>query len=292
MIKTSPLLLLLVSVSALAAIPKKFPVLKEKTLVAVIDTGVDIHHPQLKKYLWRNSGEIPNNGIDDDGNGFIDDVNGWNFLENNNRVNDPHGHGTHIAGIIAGEDAQLMVIRAMDPKLSGPEVLQATVEAIRYAVLMHAKIINYSGGGIQASLLERQAIEAAERKGTLFVAAAGNGYTNSDIHGFFPADYGLSNIISVAAVDQKGLLLPSSNFGTKTVTLAARGKEIHSTLPHNHYGKMSGTSQATAVVTRLLTKLVRKSSSPLVALIRSGKKQAGLVGKVKNPVIVSEENSP
>ena len=239
-------------------------------LVAVIDTGADINHEDLKTNIWVNSGETgfdskgrdkSTNGVDDDGNGFVDDVHGWNFVSNNNDLSDHHGHGTHIAGIIGAEagnnkgiagispQVSLMVLKYFDPKVPGTDNLKNTVNSIHYAVKMGAKVINYSGGGTEFSQEEHDAIEEARRAGILFVAAAGNERSNSDQHKYFPADYGLSNIISVTAIDPSTEVLPSSNYGTETVDIAAPGQNILSTLPNSAYGYMTGTSQATAFVT-------------------------------------------
>ena len=239
-------------------------------VVAVIDTGCDIYHEDLQTNIWVNPGETgkdskgrdkANNGIDDDGNGFIDDVHGWNFVSSNGDLTDNHGHGTHIAGIIGAEagngkgiagispDVSIMCLKYFDPKVNGTDNLRNTVNAIRYAKLMNAQIINYSGGGTEFSQDEHDAIEEARKAGILFVAAAGNERSNSDIHHYYPADYGLSNIISVTALDPNQMVLPSSNYGTTTVDIAAPGQNILSLLPNNAYGYMTGTSQATAFVT-------------------------------------------
>jgi subtilisin family serine protease len=254
-------------------------------VVAVIDTGVDASHRNISANLWVNSGEsglmdtaacrkqqksgsaaIPagcdksNNGIDDDGNGFIDDVHGWNFVQNNNDLIDNHGHGTHIAGIIGARgdgmngvapNVSLMVLKYFDPKSSGANNLKNTVQAIKYAVRMKARVINYSGGGVEYSAEEFAAVKEAEQAGVLFVAAAGNEKSNSDEKGkhYYPADYGLANIISVTAVNKDQNVLASSNYGVRTVDLAAPGENIYSTLPNGAYGLMTGTSQATAFVT-------------------------------------------
>lgn len=238
-------------------------------VIAIIDTGCDIQHEDLKNNIWTNSGETgldskgrdkATNGVDDDGNGFIDDVHGWNFVSNNGILTDNHGHGTHIAGIIGAEGGNnkgiigiapkvsMMILKYYDPKLP-TDNLRNTVQAIKYAAKMKVNIINYSGGGVEFSEDEKSAIVEAQRQGILFVAAAGNERSNSDTHKYFPADYGLSNIISVTAIDPNTKVLSSSNYGVETVDLAAPGQSILSTLPGNSYGYLTGTSQATAFVT-------------------------------------------
>ncbi len=252
-------------------------------IVAVIDTGADIHHPDLMQNIWVNPGEAgiiasdacqknnaakgcdrATNGIDDDGNGYIDDVHGWDFVHNEGQLIDNHGHGSHIAGIIAANgksgkgvsgvapNVSLMILKYYDPKAPSTNNLKNTVQAIRYAIKMKAKIINYSGGGTDYSAEEFAAVKDAEKAGILFVAAAGNERSNSDEVGkhYYPADYDLTNIISVTAVNKEDTkVLPSSNYGVRTVDLAAPGENIFSTLPNNSYGLMTGTSQATAFVT-------------------------------------------
>ncbi|NUN04817.1 MAG: S8 family serine peptidase [Bdellovibrio sp.] len=238
-------------------------------VVAVIDTGIEVKHEDLSGNLWKNPGETgkdaqgrdkASNGIDDDGNGFVDDVYGWNFVSNNNKLDDNHGHGTHIAGIIGAEagngkgitgiapEVSLMILKYYDPKVAGTDNLKNTVAAIRYAVKMGANIINYSGGGTEYSKEEYEAISEAQKKDILFVAAAGNERSNSDQHHYYPADYKLSNIISVTAIDPSTQVLASSNYGVETVDIAAPGQNILSCLPGGSYGYMTGTSQATAFV--------------------------------------------
>ncbi len=254
-------------------------------IVAVIDTGIDINHPILKDQIWTNPGETgfdkygrdrSNNNIDDDLNGFIDDVHGWNFLANNNEISDHIGHGTHVAGIIVSQSKSLkisrepdsidktlfettvnqqhapvkiMVLKFFDSGASGEQVLQATAKAIEYATKMGASIINYSAGGRSSSSQEYQALLKAQLAKIIVIAAAGNDHTDNDLFPFFPASYHLSNIIAVSATDDEGKLLPTSNFGKLSVSIRAPGKDIWSSLPNGKMGKMTGTSQATAMIT-------------------------------------------
>ena len=274
----------------------------------VIDTGADIHHPDLLNNLWVNKGEVgidkkgkdrATNGIDDDGNGFTDDVHGWNFVNNDNDVKDEHGHGTHIAGIIGAEGGNGIGISGVSPKISlmilkyydakGTDVnnLVNTVKAIDYAVKMDCNIINYSGGGIAPSPEERAAIERAGKKGILFVAAAGNERSNSDLRKYYPADYGLPNILSVTAIDRFQNVLPSSNYGEQTVDIAAPGNDIISTLPKGLYGYMTGTSQATAFATGVAALVMannpnlRKANEIRKYLTQTGDDDEKLAGKTR-----------
>lgn len=249
-------------------------------VVAVVDTGIDANHRDLKNNLWVNPGESgldkngqnkANNGLDDDKNGYIDDVHGWNFVNNSNRIDDNHGHGTHIAGIIGAEGGNnfgitgiaskvsLMVLKYYDPKSPGNN-LENTIKAFNYATQMKAQIINYSGGGTDYSQKEYESIRKARSQGILFVAAAGNERSNSDQQKYYPANYDLDNIISVTAINPQLQVLPSSNYGVQTVHVAAPGEEIYSTLPGNTFGTLTGTSQATAFATGLAVLI--KANSP------------------------------
>lgn len=277
-------------------------------VVAVIDTGVDTKHPDLVKNLWRNPGETgkdskgrdkATNGIDDDGNGFIDDINGWNFVGSDGDLKDTHGHGTHIAGIIGAEGGNGIGISGVSPKVSlmvlkyydanGSEVnnLANTVKAIDYAVKMGANIINYSGGGIAPSPDEKAAIERAMKKGILFVAAAGNERSNSDIRKYYPADYGLANILSVTAIDRFKNVLASSNWGEQSVDIAAPGNDIISTLPGGQYGYLTGTSQATAFATGVAALVMANNAELRTAdaikkyLTQTGDNDDRLIGKTR-----------
>ena len=288
----------------------------KEVVVAVIDTGVDEAHPALKGRLWENPGETgldsegrdkSTNGIDDDGNGYVDDIHGWNFVSNSSNLSDKHGHGTHIAGIIAGQspsspsvnsEVKLMIVKYFDPNTTGRSNLFNTVQAINYAVRMGADIINYSGGGTDPSPSEKLAIEKAAQKGIVFIAAAGNESANTDFVRYYPANYQIDNIISVAAVDATKKLLNFSNYGADTIDLAAPGKNIYSTLPGGKYGVMSGTSQATAIVSSLAARLMaeksqltRHPSSVLKSILYTGSKEDTLKGKTKYRVGINMNSS-
>ena len=246
----------------------------EKVVVAVIDTGIDTEHKDLKKSIWINAGETgidkygknkSNNGIDDDGNGYADDLHGWNFVANNNNVFDEEGHGTHIAGIINSQfshtrrgkaELQLMALKYYSPKMSNQLNIINTIKAINYATQMKAQIVNYSAGGALPEFYELQAIQNLRKLGIMMVVAAGNEQEDTDVIRYYPASYRLDNMISVAALQKDGGLTNFSNYGKNTVDIAAPGKLIYSTLPKNRYGFLSGTSQATAFVTGHLAAVV------------------------------------
>ena len=232
-------------------------------LVAVIDTGVDLQHPDLKNNLFINEKEIPNNGIDDDHNGLVDDVQGYNFAakpddqdhneENPTSAQDDFNHGSHVAGIIGAIQNNHIGISGIAPHvkilpirwmIKGSGWGSDAIEAIHYAVKMGARIINTSWGGIGYSKALEEAVREAESKGILFVASAGNNKTDNDTVPRHPANLRFSNVISVANTDEKDVLAKSSNFGLKQVELAAPGENILSTILNQGYGKLSGTSMA------------------------------------------------
>jgi subtilisin family serine protease len=240
-------------------------------VVAVIDTGVDYSHPDLSENIWVNSGETCGDGIDNDGNGYIDDCKGWNFAYNNNDPmdDDVDGHGTHVAGIIGaiGNNGtgvsgvnwhvKIMPLKFLDSQGNG--TIAGVISAIEYAIKMGAKVINASYTYPQAcvkvspSIPERTAIEAARNAGILFVAAAGNYGCNNDITPFYPASHPLDNIISVSASNENDSLTSWSNYGPGSVHVSAPGEKIYSTIRRalGEYGYMSGTSMATPFVTGL-----------------------------------------
>ncbi len=237
-------------------------------VIAVLDTGMDMDHEDLAGNLWMNHGEdwvqgTPgNNGIDDDGNGKIDDYYGWDFVnEDNGPDDDSDGHGTHVAGIIAADgnngvgvagvawSASIMPLKMLSGGQGG--LVSDEIAAIDYAIEKGAQIINASYGGTSFSQMEYNAIKRARDAGVLFVAAAGNTGTNNDVNPIYPASHDLDNVISVAATDGHDNLMGSSNYGQDSVDLAAPGYLIYSTSVMNSYGYRSGTSMAAAHVSGL-----------------------------------------
>ena len=236
----------------------------KKIIVAVIDTGVDYTHKDLSANIWKNEKEVLN-GIDDDKNGFIDDIRGWDFSTNTNNpmANDPDAyHGTHVAGTIAGTggtghapNVTIMPVKYLDSTGSG--TISNAIRAIDYAVQNGAKILNNSWGSASYSQFLGEAIDRARQAGVLVVAAAGNG--DSSGHGidlnitpFYPAGYSYANVISVGASDKANNLTAWSNFGSKIVDVAAPGLGIVSTRNGNAYATLSGTSMATPLVSGVL----------------------------------------
>lgn len=230
-------------------------------VVAVIDTGIDANHPDLARNLWRD----PKNQT----------TYGWDFTTNSANPRDDHGHGTHVSGIIGAvtnpltgvsgvaQKVSIMAVKYYSESAPGSLNLINTIKALNYAIDHNARIINYSGGGPEFSESEYLAMKRAEAKGILVVCAAGNERQDTDKREnfYYPAAYGLSNIISVAATDIRNKLISSSNWGKNKVDVAAPGENIYSTLPGGRHGTMTGTSQATAFVTGMAALLLAKNPS-------------------------------
>src|SRR5262245_45461992 len=224
-------------------------------LVGVIDTGIDYNHPDLIDNVWTNPGEIPGNNIDDDHNGYVDDVHGYDFVNNDGDPFDDNGHGSHCSGTIAatGNNSIGVVGVNWHAKIAGIKFLNsggsgstdAAIAGVQYAIAIHCRLTSNSwgGGGFSQALLD--AINAAGAANQLFVAAAGNASQNTDITPSYPASYNSPYIISVAATDHNDNLASFSNFGATTVDLAAPGVNILSLQPGGGYQMLSGTSMAT-----------------------------------------------
>ncbi|MEI7947597.1 MAG: S8 family serine peptidase [bacterium] len=231
----------------------------KSVIVAVIDTGVDYQHEDLAANMWINPGEIPGNGIDDDGNGYVDDVYGYDFFNRDADPMDDHGHGTHCSGTIGavGDNGVGVAGVCWNVKIMALKFLSAAgegdsagaISCIEYAVRMGAKVLSNSWGDVPGGAYEqalKDAIDAAGTADVLFVAAAGNDYgNNNDVNPVYPASYESTNIISVMSVSSSGARSSFSNYGLTSVDLAAPGSSILSCKPGGSYQYMSGTSMAT-----------------------------------------------
>ncbi|MEI8346344.1 MAG: S8 family peptidase [Pseudomonadota bacterium] len=217
---------------------------KKEIVVAVIDTGIDPSHPFIKDNITVIEGNF--NSSDNYGVDFSKDH------KFRSRPEDSHGHGTHVAGIIRSvfPEVKILSLKYYNPTASGQDNLNSTIEALRYAVEKGVDVINYSGGGPEPSTEELKALKMAADKGILVVAAAGNEESDIDNkkNAYYPASYGLSNIITVTAHDQSMAMLSASNWGKKSVDISAPGQRIRSSLPSGRSGYLTGTSQATAFV--------------------------------------------
>lgn len=216
---------------------------KREVVVAVIDTGIDPNHSFIKDNLYTATGKISANNY------------GVDFSKGSEAKNSPidkHGHGTHVTGIIKSvhPGVKILALKYYNPQASGQDNLDSTIMALEYAVNANVDIINYSGGGPEPAAEEQRILKLAEKKGILVVAAAGNEKSNIDNkkNAYYPASYGLSNIITVTAHNQSLNILDSSNWGKRSVDLSAPGYSIKSSVPQNRAGYMTGTSQATAFV--------------------------------------------
>ena len=288
---------------------------QKPVVVAIIDTGVDIEHPELAEHIWSNPKEIPGNGLDDDGNGYVDDYNGWDFYHNDATVghyivredgsrtadpSDSDDHGTLCAGIIAASanneigiagiascaNVQILPLKIHGgPKGSGS--VSNAVKAVKYATAVGADICNMSWGTYTYS----ETLEYVMRESDmLFIAAAGNSGSNNNSTPMYPSGYGLDNLISVAYIDSYGNLAFDSNYGVSTVDIAAPGADIYSTIVGGKYTYANGTSMATPHVSGIAALLYACGETPYPAnvkeiIMNNLKPLDSLIGYIKNPGI-------
>jgi subtilisin family serine protease len=275
------------------------------TIVAVLDSGIDLSNPDFAGKIWTNP-------VNDAAQGYPNDIHGWNFVSGNNNVqdDDSQGHGTHVSGIIAAAgnnaygvvgvdwNAQIMPLKFLDSQGNGST--DQAVSAIYFAVSHGARVINASWGGVGASPALRDAISYANSHNVVFVTAAGNDGSNNDLIPTYPSSYRLPNELSVAAVDRSGRLPSFSNFGARTVDVAAPGVDILSDAPANVSGirleSLSGTSMSTAYVSGVAALIAGREPGLTAAQIvqridTTAKPLASMAGKTISGGIVDAYNA-
>jgi subtilisin family serine protease len=253
----------------------------DKVVVAVLDSGVDYKHPDLENNIWKRPENIM--AYRDNDLGEIDDLHGYNAIDNDGDPMDENGHGTHCAGIIGAEGGnnegitgvnwtvQIMPLKFMDA--SGSGTTKDAIEAINYVIDrkkagVNVRVISASWGSTQKSRALEDVIKKAYEAGILFVAASGNASVDTDKNPHYPSSYNVGNVISVAALDRNDQLASFSNYGAKTVHIAAPGKEILSTWLDNGFRESSGTSMATPVVAGVAALVLSKNPNMSVDELR------------------------
>ncbi|HEY9060903.1 MAG TPA: S8 family serine peptidase [Pseudobacteroides sp.] len=275
----------------------------ENVIVGILDTGIDINHPDLKNSIYINAEEIPGNNLDDDNNGYVDDINGWDFINSDNTVFDNINedfHATHIAGIIAAKHNGQGVcgispnIKILPLKFFNDYAgyTSDAIEAIQYAEKMGVKAINCSFGDTNYNYALEQEMRNSN---ILFVCASSNKEANLDYEPYYPACYNIPNKITVAAVDNKGKLSDFSNYGS-IVDIAAPGSDIFSTVPDGKYDYASGTSMAAPFVAAEAALIWSLNSDYSVSMVKGTilgnvKNIPALQGKVRTSGIVDADKS-
>lgn len=285
----------------------------KEIVVAVLDSGIDPTHPDLVNELWTNPREIPNNGIDDDGDGFVDDVNGWNFVAGNNNITDDNGHGTHVSGIIGaqgnngiGVTGVIQTVKILPVKIGSAQGTLTTIDiinGIQYVTTLKNEGVNivvangsFGGTDFPFNRVENDAVSRMGQAGTLFTVAAGNDAADLDPSQSFPGKFSLNqpNVITVAATDNNDQIAFFSNIGATSVDIAAPGLNILSTFPTYDvgtylqngtlipsntldYGYDSGTSMAAPMV------------AGAIALMKAAKPDASMM-ELKNALLAGADH--
>lgn len=249
------------------------------SVVAIIDTGIDYNHPDLVDNIATNSREIPSNGVDDDGNGYIDDYYGYDFVSNDSNPMDDHFHGTHCAGTVGAKGnngkgvagvswtVKLMPVKVLDAYGSG--TLASVASGMNYAVKRGVKILSMSLGTTSYSSTLENAVINARNSGALVIAAAGNSAVDTDVYPHYPSSYSQDNVISVAASTSSDSFAYFSNYGATSVDLAAPGDSILSTYLGGQYAYASGTSMATPHVAGMAALILAVNPSLSYSSVKS-----------------------
>ena len=260
----------------------------QEVVVGVIDTGVDYTHPDLAASMWSNAGEVAGNGRDDDGNGWVDDVHGYDFAEDNGDPMDDHGHGTHVAGILAATPNNGIGIAGVAPNVKimalrfltadGFGTIEGAMDALRYAATMksrgvNVRVTNNSWGGVEYSAALEQAVRTSGTNGILYVAASGNGGDDgvgddNDVTPFYPSSLSAANLIAVSATTDRDALGGLSNYGATTVNLSAPGVSVLSTYKDHGYLFGTGTSMAAPHVSGVAAMAFGMAPAASVAEVR------------------------
>lgn len=263
------------------------------SIVAVVDSGIDFTHPDLKDVVWENEGEIPNNGLDDDGNGYVDDRYGIDVATRRVDPVDGFGHGTHIAGIIGALPLNGVGIRGLVPNVKivtvkifddkGVGSLAGAIEALEYVEGLRQRgvpirAVNGSWGGGGPSEELKRVIDRLGELGVIFSAAAGNEGVDVDEKPQYPASFTSSNVIAVASLNEAGKRSSFSNYGRSSVDLAAPGEGVVSTVPGGDYAYYAGTSMAAPFVTSAVALVSAKyptlTVAEIIGVIRDGAKSS------------------
>ena len=267
-------------------------------VIAVSDTGIYSRHEDLANQIWTNFKEIPNNGKDDDANGFIDDVSGWNFISSNGKPQDEHGHGTHVAGIIGAEgnnnfgtsginwDVFIMPLKFLDKNGSG--TTSGGISTILYAADNGAKVLNASWGSSSNSAALTDALNYAYSKGMITIAAAGNNSANSDKEPIYPAGSDSEGVIAIASSASDGQLSSFSNFGGISVHLAAPGSNVLSTYLNNTFKRMSGTSMAAPMASGVAGLLLAMDKNLSALDLKNGLLNSVIIRESYRGILITE----